>query len=97
MRAGQKKSKNLRRKVFTFLCRHPLGKEALLSFVASFVCNGQFCSTFRAAGSQYPAAVGGSHSFTEAVFISSFSVRGLIRSFHCSSYLLACYYFIQFL
>ena len=93
---GKKKVKTYEERFLLFYGVTRLAKRRWLSFMTSFVRNGQFRSTFRTPGSQYLAAVGGSHSFTEAVFISSFSLRGLIRSFHCSSYLLACY-FIQFL
>ena len=44
---------------------------------------GQFLATFGATGSQYTTAIGGSHSLTETVFVSSLSVGGLECSFHC--------------
>ena len=48
-----------------------------------FVGYGQFLTTFGTTGCQYAATVGGSHSFTETVLVSSLSVRGLECSFHC--------------
>lgn len=48
----------------------------------SFVRNSKFFSAFSSAASQYSSAIGSSHSFPEAVFISSFALRRLKRSFH---------------
>ena len=44
---------------------------------------GQFLAAFGATGSQYTTAIGGSHSLTETVLVSSLSVGGLECSFHC--------------
>jgi len=52
--------------------------------VASFVSYGQLLATFSAAGSKYAATVSGSHSLKEAVFVTSFALRWLKGSFHCS-------------
>ena len=40
-------------------------------------------ATFSATTSQHLAAIGGCHSFTEAVFVNALTVRGLECSFHC--------------
>lgn len=57
----------------------------VLSFGGTVVLvrNGEFLATFSATCSQYATAIGGSHSFTETVFVLSFSVRRLECSFHC--------------
>ena len=49
---------------------------------SAFVRNGQALSTVFSAVGQYPAAVGGSHAFAEAVLILSFSFGRLVRAFH---------------
>ena len=64
--------------------------SGLCFYAVVFVRDGQFLTTFSTTCSQYAATVSGCHSFTETVFVSSLSVRGLISSFHLS-YLL-CYY-----
>jgi hypothetical protein len=56
-----------------------------------FIGNGQFAPSFRPARSQYSAAVGCSHSGTEAVFVLSFPVRRLECSFHLA-FMLFYYY-----
>ena len=57
-----------------------------------FVRNGEFLSALSATCSQYSTAIGGSHSLTETVLVSSLSVRGLECSFHLTSIFL-CYCF----
>jgi hypothetical protein len=46
------------------------------------VRNGQFLSAFSPACCQHSSAIGSCHAFTKTVFISSFSLRRLERSFH---------------
>ena len=49
---------------------------------SAFVRNGQSLSAVFSTVGQYPAAVGSSHTFAEAVLILSFSFGRLIRAFH---------------
>ena len=51
--------------------------------MTSFVCYGQFLASFSATSSEYTATIGGSHSLQEPMFVTSFALRWLKRSFHC--------------
>ena len=46
------------------------------------VGDGEFLATLFSAGSQHSAAIGGGHPLTEAMLVTSFPARGLIRTFH---------------
>ena len=48
-----------------------------------FVGDGQFLTTFSAAGSQDATAISGLHTLTETVLVVSLSVVRLKCSFHC--------------
>jgi hypothetical protein len=56
-------------------------RTARLAFVAALVRNGQFLATTRTTGCQYTAAVGCSHTLTEAVAVFAFTIRRLVRTF----------------
>ena len=60
--------------------------DDLCLYAIVFVRNGQFLSAFCTTCSQHSPAVCCGHSFTEAVFVSSLSVRRLKCSFHRLSY-----------
>ncbi len=51
--------------------------------MTSFVCYGQFLASFGATSGEYTATIGGSHSLQEPMFVTSFALRWLKRSFHC--------------
>jgi len=56
----------------------------------TLVGNGQLLAAFGAAGSQYTATIGGSHSLTETMLVVPSAVVGLECSFHIFSVLLLC-------
>lgn len=80
-----KKVKVSESETFTF---YAILYDVTLLFMTAFVCNCQFCTTFRTTGGQYAATIGGSHSFTESVFVFSLSLRRLECSFHRCIFLL---------
>jgi len=62
--------------------QEPKALRECLCFMQLLARNGQFLSAFSPACCQYSSAIGSSHTLTETVFISSFSLRRLERSFH---------------
>ena len=55
-----------------------------LEFVTTFVCYGQFLTTFCAACCQYATTISGGHSLKETVFVTALALGGLECTFHCS-------------
>ena len=54
-----------------------------LLFTSEMIGNGEGSTSFGAAACKHFAAIGSCHSFTETVFVNSFTVRRLECSFHC--------------
>ncbi len=55
---------------------------AILGLVLGLVGNGEFLPAFGPAGSEYPAPIGGGHSFPETMFVFPLPVRRLKCPFH---------------
>jgi len=53
-----------------------------MTFLRHLVGNGQFLATFGSSARQYLSSVFRSHTLHKAVFVLSFTIRGLKRSFH---------------
>jgi hypothetical protein len=47
-----------------------------------FVRDGELLASLFSAGCQHSAAIGGGHPLAEAMLVTSFPARGLIRTFH---------------
>lgn len=59
---------------------------------ADAVAHGKALATFCATTGENFAAVGGGHSFAEAVLVHALAVVGLISTFHCRICVIICYY-----
>jgi len=59
----------------------------MLLLAGYFIRNCESFSSFCPAAGQHLSSVCGRHSFPESVFITSFPVGGLVRSFHYSAFL----------
>ena len=83
--SGGRKKRAVRTHVPTAPTKFALKKD-LSFYTIVFVRYSQLLASFCATRCQYSATVCGCHSFTEPVFVSSLSVRGLECSFHLSIY-----------
>jgi hypothetical protein len=57
----------------------------ILTFVVSFIANGQTLTTFSTTRRQYFTTISIFHTSTEAVFVLTFSITGLECAFHNKS------------